>query len=285
MTKKPTLPVNKKTTSLVADFQKYFDLDLATTPSQLESVYRIRYRVYCEEFKYEPADIFTDQLETDEFDENSSHCLVTHKFSGLPAGCARLVHVDEQSQMPMEKFCSDSIDEEIIRSFDGRRDTICEFSRLGVDGAFRRRAGEHLSRFGEISALDCTKREQRTFSLIAMATILSAFAMSDLIGRPHCFAMMEPFLPRLLKRSGIIVHPAGEQMEYHGTRAPYYFETHATVSGMADEMREFYETIRAGFADSGLLSSDTTSAIPKANCVYRHKPAWWAAYSGPVFAG
>ena len=131
----------EKKTSLVGDFQDYFDLKLARSGKDLESVYRMRYRVYCEEFEYEPASAFPDQLETDEFDAHASHCLVTHKSTGMAAGCARLVHVDEDSLMPMEKFCSHAMDESIIRSFDGKRDTICEFSRLGVDGAFRRKIG------------------------------------------------------------------------------------------------------------------------------------------------
>lgn len=245
--------MDKNNASLVADFQRYFDLVLATTPSELESVFRIRYRVYCEEFQYEPAENFPDQLESDDFDDNSKHCLVVHKASGMPAGCARLVLPDEQSLMPMEKYCSRAIDDEIIRAYDGRRHTICEFSRLGVDGAFRRRPGEHESRFGEISALDCSKREQRTFSLIAVSTILSALAMSELIERPHCFAMMEPFLPRLLKRSGFVVHPAGSEIEYHGNRSPFYFDTREEYGVMADELKEFYTTIRADFAASRLL--------------------------------
>jgi hypothetical protein len=82
--------VDSKKSSMVEDFQEYFDLELANTPEKLESVYRVRYRVYCEEFGYEPADAFPNQLETDEFDENASHCLVTHKLTGMPAGCARL---------------------------------------------------------------------------------------------------------------------------------------------------------------------------------------------------
>lgn len=243
-----------KDTSLVDDFQEYFELLLVDNQEQLESAYSIRYRVYCEEFGYEPAEAFPDGLEHDEFDANSSHCLVLHRSTRMPAGCARLVHVGEDTLMPMEKFCSSAMDDKIIRSFDGRRDSICEFSRLGVDGAFRRRTGEKMSRFGEISALDCSQREKRTFSLIAVSTILAAFAISDLIGRPHCFAMMEPFLPRLLLRSGIVVHPAGSEIEYHGTRAPYYFETGETLGGMADEMQEFYNAIRDSFSRSGLLS-------------------------------
>ncbi len=256
-------PMDKKSASLVEDFQKYFNLELATSPSQLENVYRVRYRVYCEEFHYESAESFPDHLEVDEFDASSRHCLVSHKASGMPAGCARLVLADELQLLPMEKFCSSAIDADKIRAFDDKRHTICEFSRLGVDGAFRRRMGERESRFGEISALDCSKREQRTFSLIAVATILSALAMSEIIGRPHCFAMMEPFLPRLLRRSGLIVQPAGTEIEYHGARSPYYFDAREIVSGMAEELQEFYAVICADFAASGLRSADGVVAMPR----------------------
>ncbi len=253
---------NSSNPSLVDDFARYFDLELATTEEQRAKVFAIRYRVYCEEFEYEPAASFPDKLERDEFDDVSDHCVVVHKASGLPAGCARLVHATESSQLPMEKFCADALDHDRVRAFDGQRDTICEFSRLGVDGAFRRRAGEKMSRFGEISAIDCSKREQRTFSLIAVATILSAFAMSEMIGRPNCFAMMEPFLPRLLLRSGIVVHPAGTEVEYHGLRAPYFFETGETLAGMAPELRDFYQIIREAFARDGKLSVDAARFVP-----------------------
>jgi N-acyl amino acid synthase of PEP-CTERM/exosortase system len=247
--------MEEKKTSLLEDFQEYFELEMATTPEHMEKVYHIRYRVYCEEFGYEPADAFPSEQERDVFDAHASHCLVTHKSTGMPAGCARLVHVSEQTLMPMEKFCSSSLDEKIMSSYEDKRTTMCEFSRLAVDGAFRRRTGEMASRFGEITSLDCTQREKRTFSVIAVATILAAFAMSDRIGRPHCFAMMEPFLPRLLRRSGIVVHPAGREIDYHGVRAPYFFETHETVAGMAEELKEFYEVIRLGFADSAPIGT------------------------------
>lgn len=273
--------MDKNSASLVEDFQRYFTLELATTPSQLEAVYRIRYRVYCEEFRYEPADAFPRQMESDEFDGISRHCLVSHKASGMPAGCARLVLADESRLMPMEKFCLPAIDQEKLRAFDGKRHTLCEFSRLGVDGAFRRRMGERESRFGEISALDCSKREQRTFSLIAVATILSALAMSELIGRRHCFAMMEPFLPRLLKRSGLAVKPAGKEIEYHGTRSPYYFETREAMSGMAAELKEFYAVICADFSASGLLVADDVAIAAPTRKKFRFDSGDWPYALGP----
>lgn len=276
--------MEKKSASLVEDFQRYFSIERATTPAQLESVYRVRYRVYCEEFKYEPAEACPNQQETDEFDAHSRHCLIVHKSTGMPAGCARLVLAEEQRLMPMEKFCSRAIDEKLIRALDGRRDTLCELSRLGVDGAFRRRPGEGESRFGEISALEFSTREQRTFPLVAMATILSALALSEVLDRPHCFAMMEPFLPRLLRRSGLIAHPAGEEIEYHGARCPFHWETRQGVSTLKDEYKELYDTILADFSAAGSPSmggAEVSSATSRAEMA---KDVAWTRLFQPQFA-
>jgi N-acyl amino acid synthase of PEP-CTERM/exosortase system len=256
--------MKNKNTSLAEEFQRYFTIEQANTPEQLDSVYKVRYRVYCEEFQYESPEACPNQLETDEFDIHSRHCVVVHKATGVPAGCARLVLADEKRLMPMEKFCGTAIDQKMIRNFDGRRDTVCEFSRLGVDGAFRRRPGERETRFGEISALEFSTREQRTFPLVAMATILSALALSELIGRPHCFAMMEPFLPRLLRRSGLLARPAGEQTEYHGIRSPFYWETREGVSTLEDEYKEFYDVILADFSTGSSLRNPRDVAVRSA---------------------
>ncbi len=240
-------------TSLVEDFQRYFTLQLATTPELLRSVHRIRYRVYCEEFGFESAAEFSDEQEVDEFDAHSRHCIVMHKSTGLPAGCARLVLAGDNRQMPIEKYCSGALDNSALQRFADNRNSVCEFSRLAVDGAFRRRSGEQATRFGEMDAIDVSNREQRSFSLIAVATILSALAMSELLERPNCFAMMESFLPRLLRRSGLVVHRAGDEMEYHGQRTPYYWETRETLGGMVEGLHEFYAHILQKFRDTGEL--------------------------------
>lgn len=275
--------MEKKSASLVEDFQRYFVVEQAVTPAQLKHVFTVRYRVYCEEFQYESAEACPNNLETDEFDANSRHCLVMHKASGMPAGCARLVLADEDRLLPMETFCAAAIDHKIIHQFDGRRDTVCEFSRLGVDGAFRRRPGEGESRFGEISALDFSQREQRTFPLIAVATILSALATSELIGRPHCFAMMEPFLPRLLRRSGLFAKPAGEATEYHGIRAPYYWETLEGVSTLTDELKDFYAAIRADFSAADARRTSASMRAPTGARDHLRDTIGAMRYSGPRF--
>ena len=240
------LEQEKNKDSLTESFLQYFAVSRATTPVQKESVYKIRYSVYCEEFGYEPADRFLNKMEHDAYDDSALHCLITHKSSGRPAGCVRLIEAIERKNsniLPFENTCSESLDNEFIRGLNLDRKTVCEISRLAVDGVFRRRAGETETRFGEVDAMDFTHHEKRTFGLIAVAGFLAATALSDLACRTNVFAMMEPFLPRLLKRSGIIFQKVGGDIEYNGTRAPYFIRTQSALDNMRPDLKELYEAI------------------------------------------
>jgi N-acyl amino acid synthase of PEP-CTERM/exosortase system len=236
--------------SLTENFLQYFAVELATTGELLREAYRLRYRVYCDEFKYEPADAFPDEAEHDEFDPHSLQCLIVHRPTGRTAGCARLVNVSSKRDMPLERFCMDSVYDEYRQIMSRDREKVCEFSRLAVDGVFRRRPSEDTDRFGAEHFLNATPNEKRTYPLIAVAALLSGFALADLIGRPHIFAMMEPFLPRLMKRSGILVETAGEPMEYHGTRAAYYSTAMGAVANLQPELKTLHEGVRMQLANS-----------------------------------
>ncbi len=238
--------MTEQANTLIKDFEQYFKIQLVTTKEQAIQAYEVRYRVYCKEFNYEATDLFPDKQETDEFDEQSLHCLIIHKATERPAGCVRLVPIcndKEGGLLPFEKFCEKSLDTELIRSLALPRHTECEISRLAVDGAFRRRPGEAATRFGELDSVDCTKQEQRTFSLIAVSAFLAATAITDLSGKTNVFAMMEPFLPRLLKRSGIIFARVGRDMDYHGIRAPYFIKTQSALENMRPDLKSFYDWV------------------------------------------
>ena len=81
----------KHASNLVDDFLRYFDMEFAATPEQRSAVYGVRYNVYCLEEQYEPASRYPDRQETDEYDDRSLHCLITHRSSGIHAGCVRVV--------------------------------------------------------------------------------------------------------------------------------------------------------------------------------------------------
>jgi N-acyl amino acid synthase of PEP-CTERM/exosortase system len=238
--------------SLTRRFLQYFQVELATSAEDKRAIYEVRYRVYCEEFKYESGESFPDKAEMDEYDERSLHCLIRHKSSGRAAGCVRLVPASKNitELLPFEKFCAESVDHVFVDSLNTERSHIAEISRLAVDGAFRRRPGEVATRFGGIEALDCSAAETRTFSLIAISGFLASAALAELSGRSDVFAMMEPFLPRLVSRSGICWQQAGRPIQYHGERALYYIKTQSAVDNMLPDLKELYLAIYQEIADT-----------------------------------
>ncbi len=242
--------MNDEKESLAEKFLQYFQVELATSVEDKRSVFEVRYRVYCDEFRYEPGERFPDKAEYDEYDESSLHCLIRHRSSGMAAGCVRLVPAtsDAADLLPFEKYCTESIDRAFVESLKIERSDICEISRLAVDGAFRRRSGEAATRFGEVESMDCSAAEKRSFSLIAIAGFLASTALTELSGRNDVFAMMEPFLPRLMKRSGIVFERAGKTIQYHGDRALYYIKTQSAIDNMVPELKELYHAIHQQIA-------------------------------------
>jgi N-acyl amino acid synthase of PEP-CTERM/exosortase system len=232
--------------SPAANFCKYFSVGLATTTAQKRDVHRSRYRVFCDEFGYEDKVRFPDKAEYDEFDEYATHGLIIHRASGITAGCVRLVPATVRSNylmLPFERFCSDNLDQRFMRNLQLPRSSICEISRLMVDSAFRQRSGETLSCLGKSDAMDFSSHERRAFSLIAAACYLTSTALAELAGRTNVFTMMEPFLPDVLRRSGIVLKRIGGDVDYHGVRAPYFIQTSSILGEMSAEIRGLYDVI------------------------------------------
>jgi N-acyl amino acid synthase of PEP-CTERM/exosortase system len=230
--------------SPIEQFHQFFDVDFAVSQAQKNAVYGVRYRVYCEEQSYEPASSFPDCMERDEFDAKSLHVLITHKASGIHAGCVRLVGTGGRRQtdlLPYEKHCPDSVEPDFFRAQGLQRESICEISRLAVDPRFRRRPGAPVEE-GEVQFSD---EEMRTFPLIATAGFLAATALTDITGRTDVFSLMEPFLPRLMRHAGFMFQRAGKDVEYHGTRAAYFCKTEWAINKLRPELREFYDGIHA----------------------------------------
>lgn len=244
--------MTETTASPAAAFDRYFTVDLATTEELRARVYGIRYRVYCEEFGYEDRSAFPDEQERDRYDPVSLHCLITHRSTQIPAGCIRLVPADAGPHpmlLPLEEYCAASLDRGVLAELAPDRSTLCEISRLAVDGRFRRRAGESTNRFGAHGAFDVSQHEERSFSLISVAAFLAGTALTAMSGRCNALAMMEPFLPRMLERSGIHFRRVGADIDYHGLRAPYFNRTQDALANMHPDLRQMYEPIHARLQD------------------------------------
>ena len=231
--------------SKAENFLKYFSIELANTEMKKSEGYRLRYHVYCEEFKYKADLNISDKQEIDEFDKHSMHCLIRHN-NGTLAGCIRLISAgDDQlgQSLQVEKFCSNSLDHDWKEWSNLKRGTVAEISRFSVAPDFRRRSGEVLTRFGELSAFDYQAENMRTFSPVALGCILAAVAMTELTERKNVFAILEPVLARLLKTLGMDFQKVGSDINLNGIRAPYFITTDTVMQNMPSELCELYEGI------------------------------------------
>lgn len=254
--------------ALASRFHEYFTIELARTQEQKEKAFRIRYRVYCEEFGFLPAEENPGGLESDEYDSYSHIALITHRRSDMPAACVRLVPglnaSGDEYPLPYELLGPEVLDQEFHHRLEVPRGKVAEISRLAVDGAFRRRTGEGETRFGEIDALDIDSMEKRTFGLISVAAFLASCALGELNHFSTGFAMMEPFLPRLMSRSGIHFTKVGKEIDYHGLRAPYYVQLDSVLESMHPDLRVFYQSVHRSVS-AGLETGAKPRSRPAAS--------------------
>jgi len=58
----------------------------------------------------------------------------------------------------------------------------------------------------------------------------------------------KPYLPRLLRRSRIMVRKSVKRVEYHGKRALYYLATQLAHENMQMNLRVLYDFLRGGLS-------------------------------------
>ena len=240
---------------LVTPYHEFFQLIPANTDERREEVFRIRYEVYCEELGWEPASDHPDGLESDEYDQWSTHCLLLHKPSGGYAGCVRLVHAHSDRSrpgIPLEEHCRAALDESLLNIDSLPRERFGEISRLAIRPQFRRRPGEKESPAGVgKEAFQLTPSERRRFPHIALGLYLGAASIGLGEGLESVFAMMEPRLARHLRMTGIRFRQVGEVIEYHGPRAPFHIDRAGLLGRLRPELRELLEAIQSDLSLSG----------------------------------
>jgi N-acyl amino acid synthase of PEP-CTERM/exosortase system len=217
--------VNKEVETITTHFDRFLEPIIASNQDDVESVYKIRHSVYCDELKFEAPK--PSGMETDEYDEYSIFGLIKHRPTDRYTGCVRIVAPTCDDQLlPIEKYCSHSYAKSDIKPSDFKRTEISEISRLAVLSYFRRRKADKFegAATGAIDQETFSTEELRCFPFISVGLYLTAAAIAIDNGCDHCFVMMEPRLARSMALIGIKFKQLGEPVEYHGLRAPYYID-------------------------------------------------------------
>lgn len=233
--------------SIANHFNQYFQIKFASTKELRQEAFKIRYGVYSQELGWEAKNDL--EMEVDDCDDYSYHCLLEHRRTGVFAGCVRLVipPVTQPSlQLPFEKNCLHSARTDIIDSTTLPRGSFGEISRLAVLATFRRREKEKNAPFiiNKVNPQTIyTEDERRNFPNIAMGLYLAAVSLADICNHSGMFVMMEPRLNRRLTRFGLPFEQVGEQIDYHGQRAMFHLSRQGFSSKLTQELKELYDII------------------------------------------
>jgi N-acyl amino acid synthase of PEP-CTERM/exosortase system len=98
-----------------------------------------------------------------------------------------------------------------------------------------------------MSAFEVSEQERRTFPLISIALFLAAANMVVQVQRSHMYAVMEPRLARLIRRSGADFDRVGEIVFFRGQRAPFHMLIDEALSGMHPALRSLHAEIGKSF--------------------------------------
>lgn len=193
---------------VAVDFANTYQIALADSPELRARVFRLRCSVFCQELGFAMKQ--EQGLEADSYDDQSLHCLLTHRASGEDIGCIRLVLPRERGGgLPFEGFGLRYVDRKLLdwKQLDPR--LCCEVSRLAVSPTFRHRptAGE--------------SRQASRAPVVAISLYHAVIALILDRGYESVFMVIEPRLGRHLQRYGIQLQQISPEFEHYGSRATF----------------------------------------------------------------
>lgn len=245
------LKVKKREASavLIERFLQEFRFKLCVTEHDKQLVYRLRHDVYCEELKYEEPSDPLKKLEFDIHDQNSIHCLIEHRRTGLVAGCVRVVIPNPSrpyplNQLPLQSYGHQSLTHTELHPDRMDQDSFYEISRLAVNRLFRTKPKDDAISAEASTAKQDTPffstEERQLFPLLATSLFITGYALGRQLGKIQVFAMMEPSLPRLLALTGFHFTKVGETINFHGRRSAYYINKEQAENGLKQTLLPLY---------------------------------------------
>jgi len=185
----------------------------------LESVFALRYQVYCLDRKFLPAERYPNGLERDEFDQFSSHFCAVDK-NARAVGAVRLVCPPAGRAFPFQQKFGDLADVDLPPNA-----LAAEVSRLVVDRNYHRRAGDLPEgvplRASNAEPLPGRRERRANKPEIVLGLYRAMYQHSRRRKIRYWYAAMERSLARALMRYHFQFHRIGPDADYFGPVALY----------------------------------------------------------------
>ncbi len=210
----------------------------------MEEVFRLRYKVYCDEWGFEDPDAYPEGMEQNEFDMQSEHFIIQSTLDDAIIGTARVI-VPGDLGYPVTKYCTvDSTlhDQWLER---GKEARIGEVSRLAISKEYRKRIEDDVlsglsSVLPEDNHRDHEKRKCNYVHEFYKFILLQSMELE----LSHWYVAMKRGLYILLKRVGMVFHPIGPEIDYHGLRTPYLGNLQEIKEGMLKKNTDCFDFVQ-----------------------------------------
>lgn len=210
---------------LINSIHRDYRIEHATTGDSIREAQRLRYRVYCQERKFEPG---RDGIEADFCDSHSRHVVLRHRPSGELVGTVRVIfwrRDNPWAALPIQHVCDPSLLRHLPLNSTGEvsRFALCR-DRAATDG--------------------------RSALLLRLALIRGVLHASRDLGLTHWCAVMAPSLLRLLRTASVTFNPIGPLVEHHGLRQPAIADIDALLTNGREERPGIWDYV----TDNGALA-------------------------------
>jgi N-acyl amino acid synthase of PEP-CTERM/exosortase system len=216
----------------------------------LQHIYKLRYDVYCIECHYLEAGDFQGGLESDDYDDCSTH-IAAYALDDTLVGTVRLVQPKDGQAYPFESHCS------VFDDFKfPPREQAGEVSRLVVRKTHRRRRGDSMEGVskeflekGTASSIQPTnankERRNGNSPLLLLGMYREMYRHSRQHGIRYWYAAMERSLARSLEKMGFKFVPIGPQTDYYGPVTPHIVD----LDELNDRLKRENRFLAAWFND------------------------------------
>ncbi len=217
-------------------------------PEALQSAYRLRYSVYCEEKSFLPAEDYPDGFEIDDYDDHSIHIGGFDAQNNLVA-TVRLVLPRKDEGLPLQDHCTFSSAHQAFSERSFLYGLPCaEISRMVVQKGLRGRGESRLWKIAKsnLRYTNIYKYMKMVRSMMSgqICIALGLYKMIHLVckaeGIEQLFAVIEPRYYRSLCRYNIDFEKIGPAVNYYGDVVPYSINMGKTKEDLRKHSKLFH---------------------------------------------
>jgi len=223
----------------------------ARNSDMVKGIFGLRYEIYCLERGFLPAEDFSSGLETDSYDDCSTH-FAGYNMENLIVGSVRLVQPPPAQIFPFEEHC------QVFDTFAfPPREQACEISRLVVRKSYRRRRGDSMhgvsrefmeKQDGAVvvqPTKSASKRGKGDSPRLLLGLYREMYRHSKANGVRYWYAAMERSLAFSLRKMGFTFVPIGPTTDYYGPVTPFIVD----LEQLNETLRKENRLLAAWFND------------------------------------